>query len=203
MRSAPRRRAMASRLRANPRRSTPTAGGGVRFFRFYTPGWAADEHIVGYCPASERRFWTARGRPRSGHVRPQQRRAPLKNQVPVFFIDVLGFKLSDSTQSHGLLALQARITTAWRSSATTGPSLNHVAYEVPNIDGLMRGTGRVKQNGFDHRNGGVGRHGAGQQTCSPYFIEAQRPSSRNTRPSSTSSMTPRTFHKMPNYWQKR
>ena len=50
-----------------------------------------------------------------------------------------------------------------------GPSLNHVAYELPNIDGLMRGTGRLKKNGFDIE-WGVGRHGPGSNVFS-YFIE--------------------------------
>jgi hypothetical protein len=44
-----------------------------------------------------------------------------------------------------------------------------VAYELPNIDGLMRGTGRLKQNGYDI-GWGVGRHGPGSNVFS-YFIE--------------------------------
>jgi hypothetical protein len=51
----------------------------------------------------------------------------------------------------------------------TGPSLNHIAYEVPNIDGLMHGSGRLKKNGFDIE-WGVGRHGPGNNIFS-YFIE--------------------------------
>ena len=50
-----------------------------------------------------------------------------------------------------------------------GPSLNHVAYEVPNMDGLMRGSGRLKQNGFNVE-WGIGRHGPGNNVLS-YFIE--------------------------------
>ena len=50
-----------------------------------------------------------------------------------------------------------------------GPSLNHVAYELPNIDGLMRGAGRLKQSGFDIE-WGIGRHGPGSNVFS-YFIE--------------------------------
>jgi hypothetical protein len=37
-----------------------------------------------------------------------------------------------------------------------GPSLNHVAYELPNIDGLMRGTGRVKTTALRSRGVSVG-----------------------------------------------
>jgi catechol 2,3-dioxygenase len=50
-----------------------------------------------------------------------------------------------------------------------GPSLNHVAYEVPNIDGLMLGSGRMRKHGFNIE-WGVGRHGPGNNVFS-YFIE--------------------------------
>jgi catechol 2,3-dioxygenase len=85
-----------------------------------------------------------------------------------FFIDVLGFKHTDSTRMMDFL----RCCSDHHSIAlfrANGPSLNHVAYELPNIDGLMRGTGRVKQNGFDIE-WGVGRHGPGSNVFS-YFIE--------------------------------
>ena len=88
-------------------------------------------------------------------------------QMP-FFIDVLGFRRSDSTHMMEFL----RCCSDHHSIAIvrgSGPSLNHVAYEVPNIDGLMRGTGRVKRNGFDIE-WGVGRHGPGNNVFS-YFIE--------------------------------
>jgi catechol-2,3-dioxygenase len=88
-------------------------------------------------------------------------------QMP-FFVDVLGFKHSDSTHMMDFL----RCCSDHHSIAlvrANGPSLNHVAYEVPNIDGLMRGTGRLKKNGFDIE-WGVGRHGPGNNVFS-YFIE--------------------------------
>jgi len=93
--------------------------------------------------------------------------ARTEDQVP-FFIDVLGFKLSDSTQMMEFLRCSAdhHSIAIFRND---GPSLNHVAYELPNIDGLMRGTGRVKQNGFNIE-WGIGRHGPGSNVFS-YFIE--------------------------------
>ena len=90
------------------------------------------------------------------------------DQEMSFFIDVLGFKHTDSTRMMDFL----RCCSDHHSIAlfrANGPSLNHVAYELPNIDGLMRGTGRVKQNGFDIE-WGVGRHGPGANVFS-YFIE--------------------------------
>ena len=89
------------------------------------------------------------------------------DQVP-FFIDVLGFKLADSSHMMEFLRCSAdhHSMAIFRNN---GPSLNHVAYELPNIDGLMRGTGRVKRNGFE-LEWGVGRHGPGNNVFS-YFIE--------------------------------
>src|SRR5436190_415733 len=89
------------------------------------------------------------------------------DQVP-FFMDVLGFKLSDSTHMMEFLRCSAdhHSIAIFRNN---GPSLNHVAYELPNIDGLMRGAGRLKQSGFDVE-WGVGRHGPGSNVFS-YFIE--------------------------------
>jgi catechol 2,3-dioxygenase len=89
------------------------------------------------------------------------------DQVP-FFTDVLGFQLSDSSHMMEFLRCSAdhHSIAIFRNN---GPSLNHVAYEVPNMDGLMRGAGRLKQNGFDIE-WGVGRHGPGNNVFS-YFIE--------------------------------
>jgi catechol 2,3-dioxygenase len=93
--------------------------------------------------------------------------AKIDDQVP-FFVDVLGFKLSDSTQMMDFLRCSAdhHSMAIFRNN---GPSLNHVAYEVPSIDGLMRGAGRLKHNGYDIE-WGIGRHGPGNNVFS-YFIE--------------------------------
>jgi len=85
-----------------------------------------------------------------------------------FLIDVLGFRLTDSTHMMEFL----RCCSDHHSIAmfrANGPSLNHVAYELPSIDGLMRGSGRLMQNGFDVE-WGIGRHGPGNNVFS-YFIE--------------------------------
>ena len=93
--------------------------------------------------------------------------AKTDDQVP-FFVDVLGFKVSDSSHMMEFLRCSAdhHSIAVFRNN---GPSLNHVAYELPNIDGLMRGAGRLKKNGFDIE-WGVGRHGPGSNVFS-YFIE--------------------------------
>jgi catechol 2,3-dioxygenase len=50
-----------------------------------------------------------------------------------------------------------------------GPSLNHMAYEMPSIDELMGGAGRLRKNGYEVL-WGVGRHGPGNNVFS-YFVE--------------------------------
>jgi catechol 2,3-dioxygenase len=85
-----------------------------------------------------------------------------------FFLDVLGFKWSDSTFMMDFV----RCCSDHHSVAFArgdGPSLNHMAYEMPNIDGLMRGAGRVRQSGHEIM-WGVGRHGPGSNVFS-YFVE--------------------------------
>jgi catechol 2,3-dioxygenase-like lactoylglutathione lyase family enzyme len=85
-----------------------------------------------------------------------------------FFVDVLGFKWSDSTVMMDFV----RCCSDHHSIAIArgkGPSLNHMAYEMPNIDGLMRGAGRVRTSGYEIL-WGVGRHGPGSNVFS-YFVE--------------------------------
>ncbi len=85
-----------------------------------------------------------------------------------FFLDVLGFKWSDSTFMMDFV----RCCSDHHSVAFArgnGPSLNHMAYEMPNVDGLMRGAGRLRKSGYEIA-WGVGRHGPGNNIFS-YFIE--------------------------------
>ncbi len=85
-----------------------------------------------------------------------------------FFCDVLGFRLSDSTERMDFV----RCSSDHHSIALArghGAGLNHMAYEVPSFDGLMRGAGRLKEKGYNIE-WGVGRHGPGDNIFS-YFIE--------------------------------
>jgi catechol 2,3-dioxygenase-like lactoylglutathione lyase family enzyme len=85
-----------------------------------------------------------------------------------FFLDALGFRHSDSTDMMEFV----RCTSDHHSLAlvrTEGPSLNHMAYEMTNIDGLMRGAGRMKQAGYNIE-WGLGRHGPGNNVFT-YFVE--------------------------------
>lgn len=85
-----------------------------------------------------------------------------------YFCDALGFRVSDRTARMNFI----RCSTDHHSVAfahANGPSLNHTAFEVPSIDALMRGSGRMKQKGFEV-GWGVGRHGPGNNVFT-YFLE--------------------------------
>lgn len=81
---------------------------------------------------------------------------------------MLGFRPSDysadqmvflrcSTDHHAIALVRAQYA-----------SVNHVAFEMPNIDSFMRGIGRMKQNG-QVPSWGPGRHGPGNNPFA-YFV---------------------------------
>ena len=83
-----------------------------------------------------------------------------------FFIDVLGFRLSDWLGDF----MSFLRCNSWhhRIAILPGPPcLNHVAYDMLTVDDMMRGIGRLKSHGADIR-WGPGRHTAGNNTFS-YF----------------------------------
>ena len=59
-----------------------------------------------------------------------------------FFMDLLGFRLSDSTEMMEFIRCSSDHHSVALARAQ-GPSLNHMAYEMANMDGLMRGAGRL------------------------------------------------------------
>jgi catechol 2,3-dioxygenase-like lactoylglutathione lyase family enzyme len=156
-------KAMGAKVEGEPKPLPKTEGGGYGF-RMSTP----EGHPL--CISSDvGRHADAindRSRPtKLSHV--VLNSADVPNQT-AFFLDVLGFKWSDSTQMMDFI----RCCSDHHSIAFArgnGPSLNHMAYEMPNIDGLMRGAGRLRQSGFDIA-WGVGRHGPGDNVFS-YFVE--------------------------------
>ena len=90
------------------------------------------------------------------------------DQQTSFFVDTLGFKLSDKTDMMDFV----RCSADHHSIAVArgnGPTLNHCAFEMAGIDGLMRGAGRMKKHGFNVE-WGIGRHGPGDNVFG-YFVE--------------------------------
>src|SRR5690606_3388186 len=84
-----------------------------------------------------------------------------------FFTKVLGFRVSDWL---GDFMCFLRCNRAHHRLAILPgpPCLNHVAYDVPGVDGMMIGISRLRQSGVDIR-WGPGRHKAGNNTFS-YFV---------------------------------
>lgn len=85
-----------------------------------------------------------------------------------WFCDSFGFKLSDRTARMDFMRC-SRDHHSMAFANFAGPSLNHVAYEVPDLDALMRGSARMKKKGFKVE-WGLGRHGPGNNIFT-YFIE--------------------------------
>jgi len=85
-----------------------------------------------------------------------------------FLRDALGFRLRDRTRKaafmgcgpdHHSLAITDRKNTA----------LSHVAFELPSLDAVLRGCGRLKAAGLQVQ-WGVGRHGTGDNVFA-YFVD--------------------------------
>jgi catechol 2,3-dioxygenase-like lactoylglutathione lyase family enzyme len=88
-------------------------------------------------------------------------------KTSAFFTDVLGFRMIDDTDMlrfmrcgnsdhHSIVLARVKSTT-----------LNHIAFEMPDLDSVMRGAGRMKDAGYPIE-WGVGRHGAGNNVFA-YF----------------------------------
>jgi catechol-2,3-dioxygenase len=92
--------------------------------------------------------------------------APDHKAMVQFFVDVLGFRVSDWL---GDFMCFLRCNAAHHRLAVLPgpPCLNHVAYDMPSVDDMMRGIHRLKREGTDLR-WGPGRHTAGNNTFS-YF----------------------------------
>ena len=85
-----------------------------------------------------------------------------------FFQRVLGFALTDRSKTMAFLSCNAdHHAVVLADSGVNG--LNHVAYMMPEWDSVMRGSGRMIDNGWSIA-WGVGRHGPGDNVFS-YFID--------------------------------
>lgn len=93
--------------------------------------------------------------------------SPQHQAITQWFIDVLGFRLSDRI---GDFMTLIRCNSAHhRIAFLPGPAcLNHVAYDMPDVNEMMRGLKRLRREGFD-TVWGPGRHTAGDNTFS-YFV---------------------------------
>lgn len=85
-----------------------------------------------------------------------------------FFRQVLGFTLTDRSKTMAFLSCNAdHHAVVLADSGLNG--LNHVAFMMPEWDSVMRGSGRMIDNGFPIA-WGIGRHGPGDNVFS-YFVD--------------------------------
>ena len=84
------------------------------------------------------------------------------------FERVLGFQLSDRSKPMAFLRTNRDHNVVVLADAPK-EGLNHIAFHMPDIDGVMRGSGRMRDHGFEI-GWGVGRHGPGNNVFS-YFVD--------------------------------
>lgn len=141
-----------------------TPGGGYGF-RCFTPDGLQLEISSGVARGADRQLERWEGLPlKISHI---VLHSPDHQAMVRWFIDVLGFRLSDWVGD--FMAFLRCNRAHHRLALLPGPaSLNHVAYDMPSVDDMMRGIHRLKSKGVDI-GWGPGRHTAGNNTFS-YFV---------------------------------
>ncbi|MBO9669153.1 MAG: VOC family protein [Sphingobium sp.] len=141
------------------------APGGGYGFRFFSPDGLPFEISSDVEHGSERSIGRWEGIPLGiSHI---VLHSPDHQAAVRFFVDVLGFRVSDWL---GDFMCFLRCNSAHHRIAILPgpPCLNHVAYDMTDVDGMMAGISRLKQAGTDIR-WGPGRHTAGDNAFS-YFV---------------------------------
>jgi catechol 2,3-dioxygenase-like lactoylglutathione lyase family enzyme len=85
----------------------------------------------------------------------------------LFYRDALGFTLTDTTNRLRFLSCNSDHHSVVLGF-TGGATLNHIAFEVPDLESVMRGAGRMRDDGRDIE-WGPGRHGPGNNVFC-YFL---------------------------------
>ncbi len=85
-----------------------------------------------------------------------------------FFADALGFRLSDRSKIMAFIRCNSDHHAVVIADAAVN-GLNHVAFMMPSLEGVMRGSGRMVDHGYPI-GWGVGRHGPGDNVFA-YFID--------------------------------
>jgi catechol 2,3-dioxygenase-like lactoylglutathione lyase family enzyme len=84
------------------------------------------------------------------------------------FCERLGFRLRDQTARANFIGCNADHHSL-AFGRVGGTAINHVAFEVPTLDGEMRAAGRMKRGGHPIE-WGIGRHGPGANVFA-YFVD--------------------------------
>lgn len=88
--------------------------------------------------------------------------------LTAFYRDVLGFRLTDRSKLMAFLCCNADHHAVVLAEAPAN-GLNHVAFLMPDLESVMRGSGQVVDQGFPI-GWGVGRHGPGDNVFA-YFVD--------------------------------
>jgi len=146
-----------------------TSPGGGYGFRFFSPDGLTFEISSDVAPRQKRAIERWEGVPvKISHI---VLHSPDHKAAVKFMTEVLGFKVSDWLGD--FMAFLRCNSAHHRMAVLPGPPcLNHVAYDMVGVDGMMRGIGRLKKAGVDIV-WGPGRHTAGDNTFS-YFVTPNR-----------------------------
>lgn len=141
-----------------------TPGGGYGF-SFFSPDGLQFGISADVAPGTKREIERWDGVPvKISHI---VLHSPDHKALCQWFVDVLGFKVSDWL---GDMMCFLRCNSAHHRLAILPgpPCLNHVAYDMDGVDGMMRGIHRLRLKGISIA-WGPGRHTAGNNTFS-YFV---------------------------------
>ena len=84
-----------------------------------------------------------------------------------YMTGVLGFRVIDETRTNGFFNCDVDHHCLVIARTPTAPTLNHIAFEMPDLDSMMRMCGTMRENGYPIE-WGVGRHGPGDNVFA-YF----------------------------------
>ncbi len=87
-----------------------------------------------------------------------------------FYQDVLGFRLTDRSKLMAFLCCNTDHHSVVLADAPV-EGLNHIAFHLPALEGVMIASGRMRDHGFDI-GWGVGRHGPGNNVFA-YFVDPE------------------------------
>jgi catechol 2,3-dioxygenase len=91
---------------------------------------------------------------------------PRQEEAAKFWVDALGFSVSDRSALTFIRCNSDHHSLAFHPGE--GSSLHHIAFEMADIDSVMRGAGRMRDAGYPIE-WGLGRHGPGNNVFA-YFV---------------------------------
>ena len=160
-------RASGAKIIHEPRALTSPGGG--YGFRFFSPDGLPFEISSDVARGASREIARWDGLPvKISHI---VLHSPNHKAAVQFMVEVLGFRVSDWLGD--FMAFLRCNSAHHRFAILPGPPcLNHVAYDMTGVDGMMRGIHRLKKLGVEI-TWGPGRHTAGNNTFS-YFVTPNR-----------------------------